>query len=135
MLTCDVCGKELKNMAGLKMHMRLKHGEEMAPVSSRPPLSEQGEPSEKGAPSKIMFHSPMSSELRIVVKRTDQVRVVTPAGIIHERVPGKTVEFRQGLYYTDDPEIIDFLENKYKDERFPVYSDRKLQGIVNAGKN
>ncbi len=72
----------------------------------------------------------MSSGLRIVVVPTREVRMDTPAGIIHERVQGKTVEFLNGLYTTDDPEIIDFLEHKYKDERFPVFSDMKLRGLV-----
>ena len=129
-LKCD-CGKTFKNKAGLGAHRRFAHGLTGA-SGIRPPLGVPGEgkPEKEEAPSsKVSFTSPKSAALRIVVKPSYWTQVQTPGGTKAMVIQGKTAEFLDGRYITDDLEIIDYLENKYKDDRYPILSDRKMRGM------
>jgi hypothetical protein len=67
--------------------------------------------------------------LRIVIRPQYWVKTETPAGIQQVLSEGKVAEFREGIFVTEDPEIIDFLENKYKDGRYPVLSLAKIRAF------
>jgi len=129
---CPECGRECKNAASRGSHRRFAHkviGTARIPRvgdlgSSPPPEASRGE---GVRPSSVTFRSPMSAALRIVVAPSYWTEVVTPAGNKRVVVPGKTAEFQNGLFKTADPEIIDYLENKYKDDRYPIFSDSKLR--------
>lgn len=131
-LTCEVCGKVLKNKAGYQAHMSLKHKKrcEFGSAATRPPAAEPGgeAPSPGLLPSNfVKFRSPRAASLRVVVRPTYVVPRDTPAGTVWVRSEGKTAEFQNGILITDDQEIIDHLESKYKDDRFPILSDTKLR--------
>jgi hypothetical protein len=129
-ISCPVCGKECKGRTGLSAHTRFVH------ASPRPPLAVETAPeavqegaSAPSSPREEIFVSPMSAMLRVVVKPSTQTHMVTPTGILSTRAEGKVAEFRDGVLITKDPEIIDFLENHYRDDRYPVYSKRRMDGL------
>jgi hypothetical protein len=129
-LTCDVegCGKVCKGPAALGAHKRYAHK-----VRKSPPLTDRAAPAEEvGATSSVTFRSPRNPELRVVITRTDRMLIPTPAGTIQELRQGKTAEFREGLFTTDDPEIINYLENRYHDARYPILSQRVISRMGHA---
>lgn len=139
MFSCEVCGKEVKTKLALAGHKRThnknenKEGIEIAASSPRPPLTQPGPGEETlsvnpdGSPAFVTFRSPMSSGLRIVIKPSMWTTLETPAGTVKQVVPGKTVEFLNGIFKTNDPDVIDFLENRYKSDRYPIFSDSNLR--------
>lgn len=123
--TCSVCGKEFKGLGAMKAHVFYKH-KGLGGGTTCPPVSpSEGEVS--ASPSKVMFRSPKAFGLRLVLKPSYWSRVETPAGMQQIMVQGKVIEFREGVLETDDPEVIDYLENKYSSGRYPVISPRQLQ--------
>jgi len=126
-LTCEACGKKCKGLAGLMAHKRLNH-KDMGAATTCPPVAAPGEGTQI-VPSQVTFRSPKSTDLRIVIKPSYWVKTETPAGIVQVLSEGKAANFHMGVFTTDDPEIIDFLENKYKDSRFPIFSLARLQAM------
>jgi len=125
-LTCDACGKVYKGLGALNAHKFYKH-KGLGGATTCPPVSPPGEGVKVAPSSKVVFRSPKSSDLRIVIKPSYWVRTETPAGIVQVLSEGKAAEFHNGVFTTEDPEMIDFLENKYKDGRFPVFSLAKIR--------
>jgi len=124
-LTCEACGKKCKGLAGLMAHKRLNH-KDMGAATTCPPVAAPGEGTQI-VPSQVTFRSPRASDLRIVLKPSYWVKTETPAGIVQQLSEGKVAQFRMGVFATDDPEIIDFLENRYKDDRYPIFSLAKIR--------
>jgi hypothetical protein len=128
-LTCDACGKVYKGLGALNAHKFYKH-KVLGAATTCPPVAAPEEGVLPQAPSsKVVFRSPMASDLRIVIKPSYWVKTETPAGIVQVLSEGKAAEFRNGVFMTEDPEIIDFLENKYENGRYPVFSLSKIQRI------
>lgn len=131
MFRCEACGKEFKSNAGLGGHKRFC--KEFATGETRPPSPVQ----EEGAtmppsPNKVMeYRSPKIRDLRIIVRPSFYNTINTPTGSRTMLVPGKTVEFKDGSYKTDDPEIIEFLSH-YSNSKFPIIS---METIREMGKS
>lgn len=70
--------------------------------------------------SKVRFFSPKSGGLSIVIEPKEWMVVRTPAGERTIQSPGKTAQFENNIFLTDDPEIIEYLTNTYSDRRFPI---------------
>ena len=133
MFVCDICGKETRTPASLGAHKRYKHGSGEACPPLAPAVGEVNPPLQhEKVLETITFRSPKSSELRIIIKPSRNFKLETPNGVILDTVAGKMAEFRMGLFSTNDPEIIHFLEYKYNDPKFPVYSNRTLKRLANA---
>lgn len=111
METCEVCGKQFKNLG---VHMR-KH---TSGNSSSAPTASENEmhPTRKS----ITFVSPASRELRVVIKPVRQGFITTQGGTSAVMLDGLTVQFRDGSLTTDDPAVIDYLKNVYSDKKFPI---------------
>jgi hypothetical protein len=93
----------------------------------------KGGPSSPPAPTlREKFLSPRSPQLKIVIRPIEWIQIATPAGTRGQQAPGKSVEFINGSLITDDPEVIDFLKNKYRDNRFPVFCSSTLLGADNG---
>lgn len=71
----------------------------------------------------IRFFSPKSGSLNIVVEPKEWMVVKTPAGERTIQSPGKTAQFMNNIFTTEDPEIIEYLTNTYADRRFPIVRD------------
>lgn len=110
--TCEVCGGQFKNLG---VHAK-KHG--------------VVEPSSATAVTPSKFLSPRSRDLCVVIKPIEWTMVATPAGSRQMQTAGKKVQFVNGEVTTSDPEIIEFLEETYKDARFPIISCRKMQSRI-----
>ena len=126
MIKCTKCEREFKDNRGLAAHVRFKHSEE-----SRPPLPDTvASEGVKEVDPLVVFTSPRSMGLRIIVSKSYWTEVKTPGGSHREVIPGKTAEFVEGVLRTTDPEIIDFLENRYESKRYPVVSPRMYKDQV-----
>jgi len=123
---CKPCNKEFKNQGGLNLHNRKHAAPKDVKVPPLRPVVEVGV--ERNDPTKVLFYSPKSPNLTIVVKPEYWARVETPGGEQSFKVAGKTVEFLEGRFSTSDPEIIAYLETIYNSlpgsGRFPVVSSR-----------
>lgn len=131
MSKCEQCNKEFKNNAGLGAHNRLKHGITKAGKEVVSPVAPAVNPSKPPSESKgrVRFTSPRSPELGIVVKPTEWMVMQIPGGSKPMQIKGKRADFVAGVFETDDAEIIDYLENVYKDDRWPIFSHRILSKI------
>lgn len=140
MAHCDICRKEFKSNAGLGAHNYQKHGvkrsldtvevpvmpeavSQVAPAISPTKASSAG----KG---RVRFTSPRSPELGVVVVPIEWMVMQVPGGTKAMQTKGKRVDFKNGVYETDDPEIINYLENVYKDDRWPIFSQSKLSRLA-----
>ncbi len=113
---CEQCGGEFKNLgAHLRSHTAGKTAGELLSSAPAGPTSKR-----------LRFLSVRSPSMRLVVKPTTWEFVSTPTGSRSVQVTGKAVEFVNGVFETDDPELIEFLEHKYNDSRFPVISANQL---------
>lgn len=141
MVNCTICPKEFKNQGGLNLHMRShrvlpKIEDVLAAVESRAvPLDSPILSKPPTGPEQVTFYSPIRPYLNIVVrpemKGTKQIPSSNGGTIdIIDIVPGITVEFDAGKYFTSDPVIIDYLENKYANQRFPIMSSRQMRAMV-----
>jgi len=78
----------------------------------------------KGIPDveggRIRFFSPQSRGLQIVVESVKWHTLQTPGGSHTTQTEGIRVEFDNGYYESNNPTIIDYLTNEYRDKRFPV---------------
>ena len=127
-LTCEICEKVYKGLGALNAHKFYKH-KGLGVATTCPPVATPGEGVQVAPSSRVSFRSPKSSDLRIVIKPSYWVRTETPAGIVQVLSEGKAAQFHMGVFTTEDLEIIDFLENKYKDDRFPVLSLAKIRSF------
>jgi hypothetical protein len=128
-LTCGACGGVYKGLGALNAHKFYKHKVSGA-ATTCPPVAAPGEGALPEAPSlKVSFRSPKAGDLRIVIRPQYWIKTETPAGTQQVLSEGKVAEFREGIFITEDPEIIDFLENKYKDGRYPVLSLAKIRAF------
>ena len=71
-------------------------------------------------PKKVRFFSPKSGGINIVIEPKEWLVTRTPAGDRTIQSPGKSAQFENNIFITDDPVIIEFLTHKYKDRRFPI---------------
>jgi len=78
---------------------------------------------DKPSSTKVRFFSHRSPGLNIVVEPKEWMVVKTPAGERTIQSPGKCAQFANNIFITDDPEIIEYLTNTYKDRRYPVIRD------------
>lgn len=123
---CPLCSRTVKN---LQLHIDRYHPEGV-------PLDEaKGSENSSSAPaptstSKVKFFSPRSAELRVVVAPTRRGFVQTPQGSMDTVFMGKSAQFMNGEYETDDPEIIEHLTSKYNDRRYPVVNLTKVESKV-----
>lgn len=120
--TCEICGKSVKYYGA---HVRKAHpsGELLSSAPSAP---------EGGVPLSVRFLSTRAPSLFLVIKPTQYRVISTPAGEQPILVEGKSVQFQNGEFETDDPEIIRYLEEKYTDQRFPIISMRKAHESLSA---
>lgn len=126
-LGCNYAGK---NQGALNLHTR-KHTRletKQATTSNVSPLkpveviTSLDEPT-RGART---FYSPKALSMVITVRPEYWGVRTTPSGDISQKVEGKYVQFEGGRFVTDDVEIIDYIENRYKDPRFPILSDKQV---------
>ena len=68
----------------------------------------------------IRFFSPRSAGLNVVVTPKVWVKQQTPAGEMTLQSEGLKAEFDNGMFETDNEDIIEFLTNIYDDKRYPV---------------
>jgi len=68
----------------------------------------------------ITFYSPRAKEQIVICIAQQWVTQVTPAGNRTIQTPGKTAEFKNGIFKTYDEEIINYLTDVYADKRFPI---------------
>jgi len=128
-LTCEICEKVYKGLGALNAHKFYKH-KGLGGATTCPPVSPPGEGVLPETPSlKVAFRSPKSADLRIVIKPSYWVKTETPAGIVQVLSKGLVADFHNGVFTTEDQEIIDFLENKYKDGRFPIFSLARIRAM------
>jgi hypothetical protein len=132
MLRCEKCGKEIKR----NMIMHLKFCKGIAEAETNPPSVRQVGGSEMAPPSKfITYRSPRIKGLRIIVRPSFNRTIETPTGNYVTRVEGKVAEFKNGLFTTDDPEVIEFLDkfsrNK-KNARYPIISSEQMREMGNT---
>jgi hypothetical protein len=127
MFECELCGKENKNKAGMKSHMRVCGAVPNPPAAPRV-LEEL--PAPPSLPKEVVYRSPRIRALRIIVTPTFNRVIETPTGNYVTKVAGKTVEFKEGLYRTKDPEIISFLDGYTKSKaahRYPIISSLEIE--------
>jgi hypothetical protein len=130
---CETCGKEFRNNAGLGGHKKFCKG--IAEGETRPPSPIQQEEGAQGSPLLkriVEYRSPKIRGLRIIVRPSFYNTVNTPTGSRTMLVPGKVVEFRDGVFKTDDPEIIEFLSH-YSNPKFPVLSVDDMKDMGRRG--
>jgi hypothetical protein len=72
---------------------------------------------------KVRFFSPRASGLNIIVHAKEWFTQQTPSGSRTIQSKGKSAQFVNSLFNTEDPDIIEYLTNTYKDKRFPVVRD------------
>jgi hypothetical protein len=107
-------------------------------VETNPPATPQGEkePAAPSSPTKeVIFRSPRIRGLRIIVSPSFNRVVETPTGNYVTRVPGKVVEFKDGMYKTSDPEIIAFLDGYTKSKaahRYPIISSLEIERMAKS---
>mgnify|MGYP003145369324 CR=1 FL=1 len=68
----------------------------------------------------VTFYSPRAKEQTVVVEPQEWLTTRTPAGDRTIQSPGKTAQFSNGMFITDDPDIIEYLTNVYSDKRHPI---------------
>ena len=68
----------------------------------------------------VRFFSPRSNGLSVVVQPKEWYTQQTPSGSRTIQSEGKTAQFKNSIFVTEDPEIIEYLSHTYKDRRFPV---------------
>lgn len=122
---CSVCGKSFKNVGA---HIKRSH-----PAAYGAKLKSEGNsssaPSAAPAQPEVglqRFVSSRAPYLTVVVEPERQGFINTAAGSMHTTLPGIKIQFTNGIFETDDPKLIDYLENKYKDRRYPVTNVTKL---------
>ena len=136
-LSCDYCAHApFKNSCGLKSHVRFKHPDQSASVGTTAPtveeLSERVDslmlllekagaqplgveestftPPNYRAPKRVMFLSPRSPGLTVIVMRSHRQLVPIGPGLTESiLMPGVTVQFVAGRLFTDDARVIAFL--------------------------
>jgi hypothetical protein len=145
LVKCPKCDKEFKNQGGVNLHARKAH-----------PISDVSGPASKAvtegsavttgasAPvqAEVTFYCPRPLYQTVVVIPEQWYTIEGPAGNKQETVDGVYATFDNGRFTTDDPEIIDYLENPnhtckyhtgskrkggYNDARFPIHSERKIR--------
>jgi hypothetical protein len=136
-MNCNKCGKIFKDNRGVAVHIANCKG---TGAETSPPSAPQEEgisesplpitPEEAKEAKFVTFRSPRIKSLRIVVVPSMNRVIETPTGNYVTRVDGKTAEFVDGIYRTNDPEIIECL-TKYsankKNARYPVISDIDIE--------
>jgi hypothetical protein len=70
--------------------------------------------------SKVRFFSPRSNGLNIVVQAKEWFTQQTPGGSRTIQSEGKTAQFVNSIFVTEDTDIINYLTDTYNDKRFPV---------------
>ena len=121
MVPCGLCEKEFRGAGAVNLHRFKKHqmggsGNPVAPVASK--VEQTG---------KCRFFSAKAPQQLIIIRPPVWKEVSTPSGTMVLQVPGKDVQFSNGELVTDDPEVINHLENVYNDKRFPIISERLLR--------
>lgn len=136
MFTCSHCGGEFKNEHGLKVHV----GRYCKGVSRPPhPVAVAEGASAPSVSRTVRFVSPKSANLRVVIKPTAWERVLSPGAAGQQviqtvQIEGKAAQFVDGLFTTEDPVIIEYLENVYskkpENAMFPIYSQKIMADLV-----
>lgn len=124
---CKECGDLVVNM---ERHYSVKHPDIVAKIEAGELLSSA--PASVAPPTKVRFLSPKSPGLTVVVSPEHWGTVKTPVGDKMMLAKGKSATFVNGVFETNDPEIIEYLEEVYKDPRFPVLSSRISNELVAA---
>lgn len=139
------CGREFKNQGGVNLHLKSHRPKEVKLVAKAIQVPDPVAPITEGDETQplVVFYSPRSVGLTVVVIPERWVMLQTPAGLIPAPSEGKSAEFNQGKYTTDDPEIIACLEGDlkalralgssakpYLDHRFPILSDRQMKAMA-----
>lgn len=123
---CPLCSRTVKN---LQLHIDRYHPEGVD--EAKGPENSSSAPVPIPAPKgRVKFFSPRSAELRVVVAPTRRGFVQTPQGSMDTVFMGKSAQFMNGEYETDDPEIIEHLTSKYNDRRYPVVNLTKVESKV-----
>lgn len=78
----------------------------------------------------VKFVSPRRLSMTVVVVPDQWREIQTPVGAKMVQATGKTIQFLNGIYKTSDPEVIEYLESKYNDSRFPILSDRQMKSMA-----
>lgn len=122
---CNYAGK---NQGALNLHTRKHTRKAMPKVGEVTPLKpvQEAQSSEQVTSSTRVFYSPKALSMVITVRPEYWGVKTTPSGDISQKVEGKYVQFEGGRFATEDPEIITYIETKYKDPRFPILSDRQI---------
>jgi hypothetical protein len=116
---CEICGGEFKNLgAHRRSHADGKTAGELLSSAPSGPTP--------APPEKVRFVSSRSPSMKVVIKPTQWEFAATPTGSRPVQVPGKSVQFKNGVLETNDPEVIDYLESRYNDSRFPIISGRQV---------
>lgn len=115
---CDHCGRSYPQEK-LSNHIKRYHPLQAGDAKGRENSSSAP------APKVVRFVSPRSPSLTVVIKPTRRGFVNTPQGSMDTVFPGLSIQFREGVFETDDPEIIQYLSEEYKDRRFPVVNMAK----------
>jgi len=80
---------------------------------------------------KVRFFSPNARGLTIVVDSKKWIKSQTPGGEMTLQTEGITVNFENGCFETDNPQIIEYLTLTYKDRRYPVVrTDKETASAV-----
>lgn len=145
---CKDCGRIFKNAGGVNLHARKAHPAVDSAKSAASPIttstvSQSERPAQRPVaafPEEVTFYCPRPLYQTVVVIPEQWYNVEGPAGSKQEKTEGKLAEFDNGKFVTDDPEIIDYLENVnhrceyhtgkrrggYSDFQFPIHSARKI---------
>lgn len=132
MIKCDKCEREFKDGRGMRLHKCV--GAEQRPPAAPAPVGEAKEasPIVESKRRMVVFRSPRVRDLRIVITPSFNKIIEGPAGSYITRVAGKTAEFRDGIFRTDDPEIIEYL-SKYSEKRengrYPIISTIDMENM------
>jgi hypothetical protein len=132
---CPHCHMRFKN---LEAHLAKRHS--LFIGSGASPAAQQGNSSSAQAgaspqPSvegKVIFVSAMSPGLTVVIRPESRGFINTAAGSISAVLPGLRVHFNKGILETSDPEVINYLDNIYKDNRFPITNLTKQKLLAQA---
>ena len=114
---CDVCGRLYRDV---EKHKSRQH----AALHQQSVGKESGNSSSVPAPL-TKFISSRSPGLTVIIRPTRRGFINTSGGSMETMIDGKSVNFINGILETNDPEVIDYLNTKYRDRRYPVVNMSK----------
>lgn len=129
MIKCELCNREFKDNRGIRLH-KCVGADTRPPTASAPEGEAKVSPSVKKDGRYVIYRSPRVRDLRIVVTPSFNKIIDGPAGSYITRVQGKTAEFRDGVFRTNDPEIIEYLNQysqKKENGRYPIISMDEIE--------